>query len=133
MNLHIELHHVLVSISVALMPLQRSDMILNLSDPNIVLEPHKHCPTECLLKNGDLLVCKKAKHSLPSMLTLTPPTPANTIPNPRQTTDQTESSDDSASGEDQAIVVEDSDKAESNREGVEGETTDEDDNAELGT
>jgi len=30
-------------------------------------------------------------------------------------------------------VVEDSDEAESNGEGVEGETTDEDDDAELGT
>ena len=115
------------------MPLQRSDAILDLSDPNIVLGPHKRHPTERLLKNGDPLACKKVKHSLPSVPTPTPPTLVNTIPNPGQTTDQTESSDDSASGKDQAIVVDDSDKAESNGEGVEGETTDEDDDTELGT
>lgn len=115
------------------MPLQRSDAILDLSDPNIVLGPRKRRPTECLLENGDPLVCKKVKHALPSVPTPTPPTPVDTIPNSGQTTDQTESSDDSASGEDQAIVVEDSDEAESNGEGVEGETTDEDDDAELGT
>ena len=101
------------------MPLQRSDAILDLSDLNIVLGSHKHRPTERLLENGDPLVCKKAKHSLPSVLTPTPPMPVDTMPNPGQTTDQTESSDDSTSGEDQAIVVEDSDKVESNGEGVE--------------
>ena len=115
------------------MPLQRSDAILDLSDPNIVLGPRKRCPTERLLENGDPLVCKKAKHSLPSVPTPTPLMLVDTIPNPGQTTDQTKSSDDGASGEDQAIMVEDSDEAESNGEGVEGETTDEDEDAGLGT
>ena len=42
------------------MPLKRSDAILDLSDPNIVLGPCKRHPTERLLENGDPLVCKKA-------------------------------------------------------------------------
>ena len=43
------------------MLLERSDAILDLSDPNVVLGPHKRRPTECLLGNGDPLVCKKKK------------------------------------------------------------------------
>jgi len=44
------------------MPLKISDAMLNLhSDPNIVLGPHKCCPTECLLKNGDPLANKKVR------------------------------------------------------------------------
>jgi len=43
------------------MLLEKWDAILDLSDPNIILGPHKHRPTERLLGNGDLLVCKKKK------------------------------------------------------------------------
>jgi len=43
------------------MPLEKSDAILDLSDLNVVLGPHKYCPAEHLLGNGDLLVCKKKK------------------------------------------------------------------------
>jgi|SRR6267142_5745441 len=43
------------------MPLDQSDACLNLSDPNIVLGPHKCCPTERLLENGDLLSQKKVR------------------------------------------------------------------------
>ena len=141
------------------MPLERSDAIPNLSDPNIVLGPRKRRPTERLLENGDPLVCKKArrnsnkeKHTLPSM---PPPThPMHTVPNPRwatlssesmlplthplcttpnrQAIDHTESSDDGTSDGAQAIVVEDSDDMNNDWGSDEGETTDEDDDAELG-
>jgi hypothetical protein len=119
------------------MPLKRSDAILDLSDPNIILEPHKHHPTECLLKNGDPLFCKKARyssnkenHTMPTML------------DPGQATDHADSSNGATSDRAQVIVVEDSDEAKSGKrsdEGEttgtdedEGETTDEDDDAELG-
>ena len=110
------------------MPLKRSNAILDLSDPNLVLGPCKHRPTECLLENGDPLVCKKARNSsnkeAHTLLSMLPPThPIHTMPNPGQATNHTESSDNKT-----AIVVEDSDETESDV----GETTDEDDKAELG-
>jgi len=43
------------------MLLEKSDTIPDLSDPNVILGPHKHHPTECLLGNGDPLVCRKKK------------------------------------------------------------------------
>jgi hypothetical protein len=120
------------------MLLQRSDAILDLSDPDIVLGPHKRHPTKCLLENGDLLACKKArrnqasiadvsdKEKVPLCLTLlssppsdtTPPLPLLTCP-----TNDTKSGNDEASDGVQAIVVDDSN---------EGEATDKDDDAELG-
>jgi len=44
------------------MPLKRSDAFLELSDPNIILGPHKHHSTECVLGNGDPLACKRARN-----------------------------------------------------------------------
>jgi len=117
---------------VAHMPLQRSDAILDLSDPNIVLGPHKCHPTEHLLENRDPLASKKVKYILSSMPTPTCLTPTHTMPSPGQTTNHAESSDDRTLDKGQAIVVEDSDGAESNGEMVEGKTTKEDDDAELG-
>jgi len=131
-NSCIESHYVTVPTDIARMPLQRSDAILDLSDPNIVLGPRKRRPTERLLENGDPLASKKVKCISSSMPTLTCLTLTHTMPSPGQTTNHTESSDDRTSDEGQAIVVEDSDGAESNGEMVEGETTEEDDDAELG-
>ena len=113
------------------MPLQRSDAIADLSDPNIILGPRKRRPTEHLLENGDPLAHKKARNDSNSM---PPPTHlTHAMPNPGQTTNHAESnhSDDGTSDEGQAIVVEDSDEEKSDGETVEGETT-EDDDAELG-
>jgi len=112
------------------MPLQRSDAILDLSDPNIVLGPRKCHPTEHLLENGDPLASKKVKYILSSMPTLTCPMPMHTMPSPGQ--NHAKSSDDRTLDEGQAIVVEGSDRAESDGETVEDETTEEDDDAELG-
>ena len=42
------------------MPLERTDAILDLSDPSIVIGPRKRHPTERLLENGDPLVYKRA-------------------------------------------------------------------------
>jgi len=114
------------------MPLKRSNAILDLSDPNLVLGPRKHRPTECLLENRDLLVCKKARNNsnkeAHTLLLMPPPThPMHTMPNPGQATNRAESSDNKT-----AIVVEDSDEAESDVGSDAGETTDEDDKAELG-
>ena len=107
------------------MPLERSDAILDLSDPNIVLGPRKRCPTERLLENGDPQACKKMRldHlstsvtvstacadkgdlTLPLMPPLTHPT--HPAPGPRPATDHTEGSDDKHSNGAQAIIVEDS-------------------------
>ena len=120
------------------MLLERSDAILNLSDPNIVLGPRKRYPTECLLENGDLLVCKKARYSSNKENHATP-----TMPDPGQATDRADSSNGVTSDGAQVIVVEDSDEVKSDRgsdggetagtDEDEGETTDEDDDAELGT
>jgi len=114
------------------MLLQRSDAIPDLSDPNIILGPRKRRPTKCLLENGDPLVRKKARNNANSM---PPPThPMHATPNPGQTTNHAESdcSNDRTSDEGQAIMVEDSDEEKSDGEAIEGETTDEDDDAELG-
>jgi len=131
MNSHIESHYITVPTNVARMPLQRSDAILNLSDPNIVLRPCKRRPTECLLENWDPLASKKVKYILSSMPTPTCLMLTHTMPSPGQ--NHAESSNDRTSDEGQAIVVEGSDGVESDGETVEGETTEEDDDAELGT
>ena len=132
-------HYVAVPIGVA-MPLQRSDAIANLSDPNIILGPRKRRPTKRLLENGDPLVYKKAKDNsikenyTPSSM----PTPthlAHTVPNPERTTADAASSDYSderSSNDVQAIMVDDCDEAGSDGETIEGEPTDEDDDTELG-
>ena len=76
------------------MPLERSDALLDLSDPNIVLGPCKHCATECLLENGNPLAYKKSKavssasadkdnHTSLSSLMLPPTHPTHTAPDPR--------------------------------------------------
>jgi hypothetical protein len=125
------------------MPLNRSDAIADLSDPNLILEPHKHCPTECLLENGDLLVCKKARNDLGSMLLPSPLTHlmhlTDAMPNPRQATNcaETRSSDccnNVTLDEGETIVVDDSNNAnegETEGESVEGESTNKDDDAKL--
>jgi len=136
------------------MPLERSNALLDLSDPNIVIGPRKHRATECLLENGDPLVWKKNK-AVPTGMTVSsastdkdkldnhplsskPPPPltypTHTAPGPRKVTNCTEGGDDKASDRAQAIVVEDSSEGESD-EGTgsdEGASTEEDDDTELG-
>lgn len=140
------------------MPLERSDAISDLSDPNIVVGPRKRRPTERLLENGDPLACKKARkvvtdsnaddegHTLSSMpppplLTRTTPPPTHLAhpmplptcePNLRQVTNGAENR---TSDGGQAIMVNDSDDedGDTEKEGSDkGEVTDEDDDAELG-
>ena len=135
------------------MLLERSDAILDLSDPNVVLGPRKRRPTERLLGNGDPLVCKKKKkdqgdvstgvtvssatdngnHILSSMPLPLPPSlmnQAHTALNMGQNTNHTQSHGA------QAIVVDDDDEEslESNGDDEDkGATTEEDDDAELCT
>ena len=131
------------------MPLERSDAILDLSDPNTVLGPRKRRPTERILENGDPLACKRVRKAQAStamtisnacadeqdhtLSLMSPPTHLTsatcTTPTPRQATNHTNSNNDSTSDGPQAIVVEDSDGSEGSDE---GEVTDEDDDAELG-
>jgi hypothetical protein len=116
------------------MLLDRSDALLNLSDPAIILGPRKRCPTEHVLENGDLLVCKKARkmdastvekpESLTHLIRTTPP--------PSQSIDSTEGDQDQSSDGTQAIVIDDSDEEGSDEGSDGGEVTDEDDDAELG-
>jgi hypothetical protein len=116
------------------MPLKRSDAIANLSDPNIIIGPRKRRPTERVLENGDPLVLKKARNE--SNLIPSPPTrPTHTMPNPTNHAESSDCGDNTTSDDSQAIVVEDTDDADegkSDGETVEGEMTDEDDDAELG-
>jgi hypothetical protein len=117
------------------MPLQRSDAIADLSNPYIILGPCKHCPTECLLENGDPLVYKKArdnsiKENYTSSSMLTPTHLTHIVPNPECTTTDAVSSDCSnkrTSDDAHTIMVDDSDEA-----GSDGETN-EDDDTELDT
>jgi len=51
------------------MPLEQSNALLNLSDPNIIIGPHKHHATERLLENGNPLVWKKNK-AVPTGMTV---------------------------------------------------------------
>ena len=125
------------------MLLERSDAILNLSDPNVVLEPCKCHPTECVLENGDPLVCKRERKShmftvsnasadKKKLTSLMPPSThlVHTTPPSSQTTQSTHPTDSAESSDGQAsdgevIVVNDSNE--------EGEVTDEDNDMELGT
>jgi len=129
-------------------PLERSDALLDLSDPNIILGPRKHRATERLLENGDPLAWKKKKADNASTgmtvsgasadkdksdnhtLSSTPPPthPIHTAPGPRQATSSVEGCDDRASKRAQVIEVEDSSEEESD----EGASTEEDDDVELG-
>ena len=132
------------------MPLQRSDTVLDLSDPNLVSGPRKRHPTEHVLENGDPLVYKKKKkdqdnvstgttvsiatdkgsHTL-SSIPLPPPQPpmnqTHTMLNAGQSTNHAQSYGA------QAIMVDDSDDEEESHGADEnkGVTTDEDDDAEL--
>ena len=136
--------YIIVPTNVTPMPLNRSDAIADLSDPNLVLGPRKRRPTERLLENGDPLVRKKARNDLGSMPPPSPLThlthPTDVMPNHGQAANRAEtgSSDhrnNVTSDEGEAIVVYDSDDAdegETEGESVEGESTDEDDDAELG-
>ena len=134
------------------MLLERSDAILDLSDPNVILGPRKRRPTEHLLGNRDPLVCKKKRkdqgdvstgvtvssatdngnHILSSMLPLPLPlltNQAHTALNAGQNTNHAQSHGA------QAIVVDDDEESlESDGDDEdEGATTEEDDDAELCT
>jgi len=135
------------------MLLEKSDAILDLSDPNVILGPCKYCPTECLLGNGDPLVCKKKKKDQDDVstgtmvssttdngnyiLSLMLPSPplslinqAHTALNVGQNTNHTQSHGA------QAIMVDDDDEESLESHGTdedEGATTEENDNAELCT
>jgi len=119
------------------MPLERSDAILDLSDPNIVLGQRKRRPTERLLENGDPLACKKGRKVLISTDVtvsdgsadtdkLKPSSTSPSIPSSSQSTGPTDSAEDT---NDEAIEVDD----DGDDEGSEMEATDEDDDAELST
>ena len=129
--------------------LDRSDAILDSSDPNIILGPHKHRPTECLLENGDPLLYKQGRKihtsadDVPTdmeklmsssaalsadLIDTTPPSSQLTCP-----ADSSESGDDCTSDGVQAIAVDDSDKEGGNEEGSSDRgVTEEGDDAELG-
>jgi hypothetical protein len=124
------------------LPLERSDAILDISDPNIILGPYKHRPTEHLLENGDPFASKKVRmhmsttvavsKSLSSMplsdcLILMPLSSPSTYP-----TDSAESNDDQSSDSAQAIMVDDDSNEEGSDNSDEGQATEEDDDAELG-
>jgi len=128
------------------MPLERSDAVLDLSDPNIILGPCKCRPTERVLENRDPLACKrvrKAQGPIAVMvsnaradkedrilsLMLRPTHLPHTAPNPKQATNDAERGNDRTSNGPQAIVVEDS---ASDERSDEGEATEEDDDTELG-
>ena len=106
------------------MLLERSDAVLDLSDPNIVLGPCKRRATKRLLENNDPLAYKKSKavssasadkdnHTslLSLMLPLTHPTP--TVQDPWQTIKCTKRSDDRASDGAQEIMVDSSEESNS--------------------
>jgi hypothetical protein len=120
--------------SISPMPLERSDAILDLSDPNIALGLHKRRPTERLLENGDPLACKKGRRAQAStgvMVSdgsvdkdkLKPSLISPLMPLSSQLTGPTDSAEDS---NDAVIVVDDS-----NEEGSEMEVTDKDNDAKL--
>ena len=128
------------------MPLERSNAVLDLSDPNIVLGPRKRRPTERLLENGDPLAPKKkrkdeaspgdtnlavsnvsvdkGKRTLSTMLQPTQLTQSHTVPCARKAANN---------GERASIIVDDEEENGKGKHGSdEGATTDEDDDAELG-
>ena len=131
------------------MPLEWSNALLNLSDPNIILGPCKCHATECVLENGDPLILKK-KNAMPTGITvssastdkdksdnytlsLMPPLLTHlthAIPGPKQATNYTEGCNNRASDRAEAIVVEDS--SDEGTGSNEGATTEEDDDTKLG-
>ena len=127
------------------LPLERSDAILDLSDPNIVLGPCKHHPTERLLENGDPLACKKARTDMSTAMadlavsrSSSISRSVHTTPMPSSSpltcsTDPAQSSDDQSSDGAQVIMVDDNSDEEGSDDSNEGEVTEEDDEAELGT
>jgi len=128
------------------MPLERSDALLDLSDPNIVLGPRKRRATERLLENGNPLAYKESKavssasadkdnHTSLSSLMPLPTHPTPTAPDPRQTIKRTKRSDNRASDGAQEIVVDSSEESDSADDGTgsnEGGSTEEDNDAKLG-
>ena len=141
------------------MPIERSNAIQDLSDPNLVLGPRKRRATERVLENGDPLAKKKRKDNLSlgdagvtvnnasadkgkHTSSLKKPAPAqqpqlaHAAPHARGSTPSTNGArggDARTSDGAQAIVVEDgSDSDEGNNGSDDGATTDEDDDAELG-
>ena len=139
------------------MPLDRSNAIPNISDPNIVLGPRKRRPTERALGNGDPLACKKARRDQvaatvtvsnadacvdnrsPTLSSMPPPTHLTlAVPHGKKTIDNAEHTNDRTSGgaqpaqKNKVIMVESSDEDGNNDVGDKGATTDEDDAAELG-
>ena len=83
----------IVSANITPIPLERSDIILDLSDPNLAVGPRKRRPTERVLENGGPLVRKKAtkntkldNHTLSTSSTPAPTPLAHSMPNPRQST-----------------------------------------------
>jgi len=131
------------------MPLERSNAVQDLSDPNLVLGPRKRRATERVLENGDPLAKKKrmgdvssgnanadkGKHT--SSLVPAPAQLTHATPCASGTTNGAKGSDARTSGGAQAIVVEDGDDTDENDEETHGSsggaTTDEDDDTELGT
>jgi len=132
------------------MPLERSNALPDLSDPNIIIGPWKRQPTECLLENRDPLACKKVKKNLKdlenvekhTLLSMPPPAPthvAHAMPamQAMQATHSAESTNDRVCDEVEAIMVEDTDKEkthgadEGSVQDDEGATTNEDDNSEM--
>ena len=119
------------------MPLERSDAIPDLSDPNIVLGPCKRHPTEHVLENGDLLACKKGRKVYTSTadvlaadkerLTVDTMPQSSQLTRPTDSTESGDNQSDQASDSIQAIVVDDSDDEGSD----EREVTDESNDAEL--
>ena len=128
------------------MPLERSNAVLDLSDPNIVLGPHKRRPTERLLENGDPLAPKKkrkdeaspgntdmavsnvsadkGKCTLSTTLQPTQLTQSHTMPCARKAVNN---------GERASIIVDNKEENGKGKHGSnEGETTDKDNDAELG-
>jgi len=131
------------------MPLERSNAIPDLSDPNIVLGPRKRRPTERILENGDPLTYKKAKKdnviishacvdkgNCTSSLMPLPTHLTHTVPHAMGAADNAEHNNDrSSTGAlgNKVIMVEDSDGEEDDWGSDKEATTDEDDDAELGT
>jgi len=132
------------------MPLERSNALPDLSDPNIVIGPRKHRPTERLLENGDPLACKKVKknpkdlenvekHTLLSMPLPAPTHVAHAVPamQAMQATHSAESTNARVRDEAEAIMVEDTDEEKTHGtdkgsvQDDEGVTTNEDDNSEM--
>ena len=118
-----------------LMLLERFDAFADISDPNIIIGPCKHQPTEHLLENRDPLVHKRARKANINMsgasankenLTVLPPSSPSSVPPSSHAGDQSDSDDgheghDALTSDDTQVIMLDSD-----------EETDEDDDSKLG-